>query len=206
MTNQHFYVENARLMSYGLSNLGTEKTKMNIEGNEPFVILAGKLIGSGFHTDREHLRGQLIEYTKNENPFIRRSAYIGLSFTGFFRNSDQINEILEYGFDDPKLEVRKAALIGFGLANIGNPKKELGQVLDEYLHDGEWKIRSASGLAYSFIYSGNPDYFSRFIDILKREESPYVKVCSCWYISNAFAGTREGVDEYKELALRGNSN
>jgi len=207
MTNQHFYVENARLMSYGLSNLGTKKTKMIITGDESIVALASKLIGSGFHADRKYLRDQLIEYTRNENPFIRRSAYIGLSFAGFFENSDQINEALKKGFSDPELEIRKNAIIGFGLANIDNSQQEIGQVLDEYLHDEEWKIRSASGLAYSFISSGNPNYFSKFMDILKREESPYVKVCSCWYISSAFAGTREGLDEYKELlSLDGDEN
>lgn len=206
MTNQHFYVENARLMGHGLSNLGTQKTEVVISGNEPIATLAGKLIGVGFHSDRKHLRDQLIDYTKVQNPFIRRSAYIGLSFAGFFETSDQINEALEKGFNDPELEVRKTALIGFGLANIGNSQQRT-EVLDEHLHDKEWKIRSASGLAYSFIASGNPDYFSKFIDILKREESPYVKVCSCWYVSNAFAGTKEGIDEYRELlVLKGDDN
>lgn len=206
MTNQHFYVENARLMSYGLSNLGTQKDEIIISGNEPIYTLAGKLIGAGFHSDRTGFRDQLIEYTKNKNPFIRRSAYIGLSFSGFFESSDQINEALEKGFNDSELEVRKTSIIGFGLANIGNPQQKT-EVLDEYLHDEEWKIRSASGLAYSFLASGNPDYFSKFVDILKKEESPYVKVCSCWYVSNAFAGTKEGTDEYRELlALKGDDN
>lgn len=206
MTNQHFYVENARLMSYGLSNLGTQKTEVVISGNEPTAALAGKLIGAGFHSDRKNLREQLIEYTNNPNPFIRKSAYIGLSFAWFLEGSDQINGSLEKGFNDPELEVRKTALIGFGLANTGNSQQRT-EVLDEHLHDKEWKIRSALGLAYSFLSSGNPDYFSKFIDILKREESPYVKVCSCWYISNAFAGTKEGIDEYRELlALKGDDN
>lgn len=199
MNEQHFYVENARLMSYGLSNIRTGKTKIVIIGDEPLDILAGKLIGSGFHTDRRSLTDQLIEYTKDKNPFIRRSAYMGLSFTGFFESSDHVNEALEGGFEDPYLEVRKTALIGFGLANVDNPNQDIGHILGPYLHDKEWKIRSASGLAYSFSSSGNSDYFSKFVDILKREENPYVKVCSCWYISNAFAGTREGANEYKQL-------
>jgi len=206
MTGQHFYVENARLMGYGLSNLGTGKTKISIIGDESIDALAGKLIGSGFHTDRELLIYQLIEYTQNRNPFIRRSAYIGLLFTGFFQSSDQVNESLERGFDDPELEVRKTALIGFGLANIGNSNREVGQVLETHLHDEEWKIRSASGLAYSFLSSGNPNYFSQFVDMLKREDNPYVKVCSCWYVSNAFAGTREGAEYRKLLDLSGDDN
>ena len=207
MTNQHFYVENARLMAYGLSNLGTQKTEVVISGKESISTLAGKLIGAGFHSNRTQFRDQLIDYTKDQNPFIRRSAYIGLSFAGFFDNSDQINEALEKGFDDSELEVRKTALIGFGLANIGNSQQGAEQVLDEHLHDEEWKIRSASGLAYSFLASGNPDYFSKFVDILKREESPYVKVCSCWYVSNSFAGTRKGIEEYRKLlALKGDDN
>lgn len=206
MTNQHFYVENARLMSYGLSNLGTQKNEIIISGNELIATLAGKLIGAGFHSDRIQFRDQLIGYTKDQNPFIRRSAYIGLAFAGLFENSEQINKALEKGFNDPDLEVKKTALIGFGLANIGNPQHRT-EVLDDHLHDEEWKIRSASGLAYSFLASGNPDYFSKFVDILKREESPYVKVCSCWYVSNAFAGTKEGTDEYRELlALKGDDN
>ena len=107
MTNQHFYVENARLMGYGLSNLGNQKTEIIISGSEPVSTLAGKLIGAGFHSDRKLFRDQLIHYTKDQNPFIRRSAYIGLSFAGFIDNSDQINEVLEKGFNDPELEVRK---------------------------------------------------------------------------------------------------
>ena len=114
MTNQHFYVENARLMSYGLSNLGTQKTEMSFSGDEQIGTLAGKLIGSGFHSDRKNLREQLIEYTKNQNPFIRRSAYIGLSFTGFFESSNETNKALEKGFNDPELEVRKTAIIKSG--------------------------------------------------------------------------------------------
>ncbi|MDO8570959.1 MAG: hypothetical protein Q7R97_05245 [Candidatus Daviesbacteria bacterium] len=207
MTEQHFYVENARLMSYGLSNLGTRKTKISMAGDEPIDALAGKLIGSGFHTDRALSTDQLIEYTQHTNPFIRRSAYIGLSFTGFFQNSDRVNEALASGFYDPELEVRKTALIGFGLANMGNPNQSIGKVLDTHLHDEAWKIRSASGLAYSFLSCGKPEQFSRFIDLLKIEHSPYVKVCNCWYISNAFAGTRGGLDEYKKLLnLEGDEN
>ncbi|MBU0471287.1 MAG: hypothetical protein KKF65_01585 [Nanoarchaeota archaeon] len=207
MTDQHFYVENARLMSYGLSNIGTRKTKIYILGDEPIETLAGKLIGLGFHTDRELSMDQLVEYTQNKNPFIRRSAYIGLSFAGFFQSSESINEVLQRGFYDSKLEVRKTALIGFGLANIENPNQSFCQVLDTHLHDKEWKIRSASGLAYSFLSNGNPEHFLRFIDLLKTEDSPYVKVCSCWYISTAFAGTKEGFDEYKKLLnLSGDEN
>lgn len=206
MTNQHFYVENSRLMSYGLSNLGTRKTKITISSSEPIFILAGKLIGAGFHSDRIQMREQLIDYTKNKNPFIRRSAYIGLSFSGLFENSEQINKELEKGFNDSDLEVKKTALIGFGLANIGNHQLNT-EVLDEHLHDKVWKIRSASGLAYSLLASGSPDFFSKFVDILKKEENPYVKVCSCWYVSNAFAGTKEGIDEYRELlAVKGDQN
>ena len=207
MTNRHFYVENARLMSYGLSNLGTQKTEIVISGSEPISTLAGKLIGAGFHFDRNQYRYQLIDHTKDPNPFIRRAAYIGLSFAGFFESFDQINETLQKGFNDPELEVKKTALIGFGLANMGNSQQGIGEVLDEHLNDDEWKIRSASGLAYSFLASGNPDYFSKFVDILKREESPYVKVCSCWYVSNAFAGKRKGIEEYRKLlALNGDDN
>jgi len=207
MAEEHFYVENARLMSYGLSNVGTKTTTISISGNEPIETLAGKLIGMGFHNERENSVESLVEYTTHQNHFIRKSAYIGLAFTGFFQKSDRVNEILERGFYDPELEVRKTALIGFGLANVTNQDKSINQVLDSYLYDEEWKIRSASGLAYSFLSNGNPQHFSKFVDLLKAETSPYVKVCNCWYVSNAFAGTRKGLDEYKELLnLDGNEN
>ncbi len=207
MTDQHFYVENARLMGYGLSNLGNEPTEMCISGDESVTTLAGKLVGSGFHSDRRNLKDHLIGYTEDKNSFIRRAAYTGLSFSGFFENSEQINEALKTGFNDAELEVRKTALIGFGLANIGNSQKGKVKVLDEHLRDKEWKMRSASGLAYSFLASGNSDHFYKFVDTLREEESPYVKVCNCWYVSNAFAGTRDGIDEYRELlALEGDDN
>jgi hypothetical protein len=207
MTEKNFYVENARLMGYGLSNLGTEETDVNIFGDEPIESLSGKLIGLGFHRQEMSSADQLIDYTKSDNPFIRRSAYVGLSFVGFLESSEKVNEVLEKGFYDPELEVRKTALIGFGLANIGNPNQSLCQILDTHLHDEEWKIRSASGLAYSFLSNGNPQHLSTFVDLLKAEESPYVKVCSCWYVSNAFAGTGEGLEEYKQLLnLNGDEN
>lgn len=207
MTEEHFYVENARLMSYGLSNIGTGKTIMCLSGNEPIETLAGKLMCLGFHIERENSVESLMEYVTHQNPFIRKATYIGLAFTGFFKKSDRVNEILERGFRDPELEVRKTAIIGFGLANIANSDQSLSQALDTYLHDEEWKIRSASGLAYSFLSNGNPKHFSKFVDLLRAETSPYVKVCSCWYVSTAFAGTREGSDEYRVLLdLNGDEN
>lgn len=207
MREPHFYVENARLMSYGLSNLGTGKTTIGYHEDEPIDVLAGKLIGLGFHKDRASSINHLNEFTRHRNPFVRKSAYIGISFAGFFQNSERVNEFLERGFYDSELEVRKTALIGFGLANISSSNQSIGQALDTHLHDEEWKIRSASGLAYSFLSNGNPEHFSRFFDLLKTEDSPYVKVCSCWYVSNAFAGTREGLDEYKKLLnLKGDEN
>ena len=207
MMHQHFYVENARLMSYGLSNIGTKKTIIDISNDVPIDVLAGDLIGLGFHSDRLSSVDSLIGYTKHTNPFIRKSAYIGLSFVGFFQSSEKVNQFLEYGFSDSNLEVRKTALIGFGLANISNPNLSLCQTLDTHLSDEDWKIRSASGLAYSFLSNGNPRHFSKFIDLLKKEDSPYVKVCSCWYVSNAFAGTKKGLDEYKRLLnLSGDEN
>ena len=207
MTEEHFYVENARLMSYGLSYIGTGKTTLSITGNEPIEILAGKLVGLGFHSERETSVESLVEYTTHQNPFIRKAAIIGLSFTGFFQSSERVNGILERGFYDRELEVRKTALIGFGLANVTNSNQSLNQVLEAHLHDEEWKIRSASGLAYSFLSNGNPKHFSKFVDLLRAETSPYVKVCSCWYVSNAFAGTKEGLDEYKELlSMNGDEN
>ncbi|MCK4664573.1 MAG: hypothetical protein KAT68_17015 [Bacteroidales bacterium] len=207
MTEKHFYVENARLMSYGLSNIGTGKTTINITGNEPIEVLAGKLIGLGFHNESGNLIESLVGYTTHQNDFIRKSAYIGLSFSGFLQSSEKVNEVFERGFYDPELEVRKTALIGFGLANIYNSDQSLNQVLEIHLHDEEWKIRSASGLAFSFLSNGNPQHFSKFLNLLRDETSPYVKVCSCWSVSNAFAGTRKGLNEFKELlSLNGDEN
>ncbi len=200
----NFYVENARLLSYGLSNIGTGITRIDITGNEPIDQLSGKLIGLGFHSNRQFFVDLLIQYTNNINPFIRRSAYIGLSFAVFLGAKINV-EHFHKGFHDYDLEVRKVALIGFGLAYFRNPS--FSHMLDSYLHDKEWKIRSATGLAYSFLSNGNPEHFSRFIDILKKEESPYVKVCSCWYISNAFAGTTDGLEDFKKLlTLDGEEN
>jgi len=92
MTEEHFYVENARLMSYGLSNIGAGKTTINLTGNEPIEVLAGKLVGLGFHNEGENLIGSLVRHTTHQNPFIRKSAYIGLAFANFLQGSEKVNE------------------------------------------------------------------------------------------------------------------
>jgi hypothetical protein len=199
---RHFYVENARLMAYGLSNIGKERTSFEISGEEQLAELTGKLIGAGFHSERERFTEELSKYAQDTNPFVRRCAYMGLSFSGLMESSTGKTDVLERGFTDPDREVRKTALIGFGLANIGNPNQNIAQLLDQFLDDEEWKIRGAAGLGYSFLSAGNPTHFSRFVDILQNEKSPYVKVCSCWYVSNAFAGSQEGTPEYRSLLAR----
>lgn len=207
MTSQHFYIENARLMSFGLSRLGTCTTCLGIVGNETIPILAGKLIGLGFHNRRADACAQLLEHTEHENPLIRRSSYMSLAFSGLVESSEGTSSALMGGFVDPDTEARKAALIGFGLANVQASDQSLGQVLDVHLHAADWKVRGAAGLAYAYLSCGNPEHFSKFMDILKRESSPYVKVCSCWYVSSAFAGTGRGEEEYRSLlALAGEDN
>ena len=199
MNSQHFYVENSRLMSYGLSNIGTQNTTIFIKGDESISALAGKLIGAGLHSLRDKYTEQLITYTRHKNPFVRKAAFIGLSFSNMLSISENITESIIYGFNDKDIEVRKTALIGFGIANSRTQNESLFKLLEKYLNDEEWKIRSAAGLAYSYLAAGNPNHFEKFINILRNEDSPYVKVCSCWYISNSFSGTNKGFDEFSNL-------
>ncbi|PIV12671.1 MAG: hypothetical protein COS47_01335 [Candidatus Nealsonbacteria bacterium CG03_land_8_20_14_0_80_36_12] len=205
--DDHFYVENARLMSYGLSNLGKVSTHIIIDGRESLEELAGKLIGYGI-SESERKNIDILEYyTRHENPFIRRAAYTGLSLSGLIQFNPGLNNILPRGFMDEDVEVRKCSLIGYGLANLSHGDESTSEELEQYLSDQEWKIRGAAGLAHSTAFIGNPFFFDKFVSLLKSEDSPYVKVCSCWYISTAFADTGKGIDEYAHLlSMLGDEN
>ncbi|MFH1917084.1 MAG: hypothetical protein ABIJ21_07520 [Nanoarchaeota archaeon] len=199
MSDQHFYVENARLMSQGLSNIGVLGDEIRIFGNERIEELAGKLVGYGIHQTTRDDSDRLLGYCKSPNPFIRKAAYMGLMFAGLLGKNDRATEYILHGFKDDDIDVKKAAIIAYGLANFRRGNGHTKRLLDSAINDDHWKIRSSAGLAYSFAFFSNPEHYEMMLSILIGESSPYVKVSSSWYISTAFAETRQGLTEYEKL-------
>lgn len=196
MTESHFYVEAARRLALGSAALGT-KPPSELPAEEGLLPTAGRLIGSGFNDTGTDL---LVDATARDDSLLRKCAHIGLTFHS---PSENTLRALRRGFEDRDIEVRKVAIVGYGLALIGS---RVTDCLEASLRDPEWKVRAAAGLALSsiLIQNGNP---WPMVERLKKERSPYVRVCSCWQVSLAHACTQDGASDYRELlSWRGESN
>ncbi len=194
MDEGHFYVENARLMSEGLSRLGEGAPLLESSCRTP-PALAGSLIAAGLMAQTESGNEH---YLDHHDSFVRRAAIIGLGLSGYL-GREEASRTLAGRLAKGDCEEQKVALLSYGLSGLGKGDDEKRVVLAPFFRHDHWKIRSAAGLAHSMIFQGDTSEFAASVENLRSEENPYVKVCSCWYVSMAFAGTNEGLQEYGEL-------
>ncbi len=204
--NGHFYVEHTGMLADGLRDVGTVQADYSPLNTSRVEGLAGAVIGQGlFNISRKEKNLDIIHYgTKHDNPFVRRCSALalGLAYLGddVSSNMDLFVRLAE----DDDIDVKRTALISAGLASLGRGSSDVINILNPNLEHPHWKIRSAAGLGYSFAFLGNEEHFDRIVGLLQREDSPYVKVCSCWYVSLSHAKKRE-IDKFDRLIKEGDS-
>src|SRR3989344_999733 len=204
--NSHFYVEHAGMLADGLRDVGTAQDDYTPLNTKRIEGLAGAVIGQGlFNISRKEKNLDLIHPgAEHDNPFVRRCSALalGLAYLGTGMNPDV--DLFARLAEDEDIDVKRTALLSLGIATLGNGNADVAHIIDQHLAHPHWKIRSAAGLGYSFAFLGNDAHFDKFSRILQEEESPYVKVCSSWYISLSYAQKGE-ISKFVNLIGDGDS-
>ena len=203
---RHFYVEHAGMLADGLRDVGTSPEDYNPLNIGRIEGLAGAIIGQGlFNISREEKNLDLIYYgSKHDYPFVRKCSALALGWAYLGGNVSLNLDLFARLAEDEDIDVKRTALISAGLATLGKDGSDVVSILKSNLEHPHWKIRSAAGLGYSFAFLGNDEHFERIVSLLQREDSPYVKVCSCWYVSLSHA-KKEEIDQFVGLIKEGDS-
>ena len=204
--NRHFYVEHAGMLADGLRDVGTSQDDYTPLNTKRIEGLAGAVIGQGlFNISRKEKNLDLIYYgSEHHNPFVRRCSALALGLAYLGDDISANTDLLARLADDGDIDVKRTALISAGIASLGKGGSDVISILNPNLEHPNWKVRSAAGLGYSFAFLGNDEPFDRIVGLLQREDSPYVKVCSCWYVSLSYAKKRE-VEKFVDLIKDGDS-
>ena len=207
MIENNFYVYHTARMSEGLSQLGSSPGNCNFSPTKNKTGLCGQIVGEGIYEMgmRKKTLGLTYENRKSNEKVVRKFVPISLALSSIgYSDKETIERLIEFYADDDS-EVRRVALISLGLATLGNPNREVELVYDNAIEDKNWRIRAAAGLGYSLTRISDPLHFDRFVEMLDQEKDPYVKVCSCWYISLSHAMTKKGQNRFIELFETGDS-
>src|SRR3989338_1243732 len=204
--NRHFYVEHAGMLADGLRDVGTSQDDYTPLNTKRIEGLAGAVIGQGlFNISRKEKNLDLIYYgSEHHNPFVRRCSALALGLAYLGDDISANTDLLARLADDGDIDVKRTALISAGIASLGKGGSDVISILNPNLEHPNWKVRSAAGLGYSFAFLGNDEPFDRIVGLLQREDSPYVKVCSCWYVSLSHAKKGE-VGKFVDLIKDGDS-
>lgn len=204
--NNHFYVEHAGMLANGLKDVGTLHTDYSPSNLERIEGLAGAVLGQGlFNISRKEKNFDLIyPGSEHDNPFVRRCSALalGLAYLGNDMNPDM--EVFARLAQDDDIDVKRTALISTGIATLGDGNSDVADIISPNLEHPHWKIRSAAGLGYSFAFLGSDVHFDKVVSLLREDESSYVKVCSCWYVSLSYAKKRE-INKFVDLIKDGDS-